>query len=161
MTQRYGHSWDLHLKSENKVSARQVFQSKRSRTLQAPAPASTKAPVSPASCPPNSEKLNLLGLPGSQKSRLEQQVIKTVKSQCLMHIPELYYRYCDCHQKEKLPAWWPDCSCGISCFFLSSNKSKASTGPRTGLKRMGLTLFFIMIYIFVGIKVCSLFCLYI
>ena len=36
---------------------------------------------------------------------------------------------------------------------LSSTESMASTIPRTGLKRMGLTRLLIIIYVFVGIKI--------
>ena len=37
----------------------------------------------------------------SQNSRLEQLMIRTIESQaqCLMHIPVLFYRYYNCHQR--------------------------------------------------------------
>ena len=54
---------------------------------------------------------------------------------------------------EKLIAWWPDCSCDISCSTLSSIESMMSMIPRTGLRRIGLTLLLIIICIFVGIKI--------
>ena len=53
---------------------------------------------------------------------------------------------------KKLTAWWPYYSHDINGSILSSMESMASTIPRTGLKRMGLTLQSIIIYIFLGIK---------
>ena len=52
-----------------------------------------------------------------------------------------------------LTLWWPDYRHDISYSILSSTESMASTIPRTGLKRTGLTLLLIIIYIFVGIKI--------
>ena len=56
---------------------------------------------------------------------------------------------------KKLTAWWPDCSHDISCSILSSTETMASTIPRTGPMKMGLTLLLIIIYIFVGIKIIA------
>ena len=49
------------------------------------------------------EKLKFPSLPESQKERLKQLMIRTIESptQSLMHIPELFYRYYNCHQREK------------------------------------------------------------
>ena len=64
-----------------------------------------------------------------------------------MYIPE----YCYCFTNTITATRGHD----ISCSILSSTESTASTIPRTGLKRMGLTLLLIMIYIFVGIKIIA------
>ena len=109
----------------------------------------------------NGTKQNPAG-PLPPKYKTEQLMIRTIESQtqCLMHIPELFYRYCNCHQRgKKLTAWWPDCNHDISCSNFSSTESMASTIPRIGLKRMGLTLLLVIIYIFVGIKIIVA-CLY-
>ena len=90
------------------------------------------------------------------KYKTQQLMIRTIESQtqCLMHIPGLFYRYCNCQQRgRKLIAWWLDYSHDISCSNLSNTESMASTIPRTGLKRMGLTLLLIIIYVFWGIKI--------
>ena len=49
------------------------------------------------------EKLKFPRPPESQKSRLKQLIIRIIESQthCLMYIPELFYRYYNCHQREK------------------------------------------------------------
>ena len=55
-----------------------------------------------------------------------------------MHIPVVFCRYSNCHQKEKkLTVWWPECSHDINCSTLSSTESMACIILRTGLKRMG------------------------
>ena len=72
-----------------------------------------------------------------------------------MHSLELFYRYTATRRK-KLIASWSDYSHDINCSILSSTECTASTIPRTGLKRMELTLFltllFIIICTFVSIK---------
>ena len=55
------------------------------------------------------------------------------------------------YQRES--AWWLFCNHDINCSILSSTEFMARTIPRTGLKRMGLTLLLILIDIFVGIKI--------
>ena len=71
----------------------------------------------------------------------------------MVHIPELFYRYCNCQQREKanlmMTRLWPWHKCSI----LSSYESMASKIPRTGLKRMIITLLLVIIYIFVASKV--------
>ena len=71
-------------------------------------------------------------------------MIRTIQSetQCLMHIAELFYRYCNCHQRT-----WHSYS------NLNSTESMVVETLRTGLKSMGLTWLLIVIYIFVGIKI--------
>ena len=54
---------------------------------------------------------------------------------------------------KKLTARWPDCSHDRNCSILSNTGSVASTVLRAGLKRMGLTLLLMIIYIFVSIKI--------
>ena len=55
-------------------------------------------------------------------------------------------------RETKLTTWRPDCSPDINWSDLSNNEAMVSTIPRTGLKRMGLALLLILIYILVGIN---------
>ena len=58
---------------------------------------------------------------------------------------------------EQLVAWWPASSHDISCSIMSSTESVIRTIPRTGLKKMRLTLLLAIIYIFVGINITAAF----
>ena len=63
-----------------------------------------------------------------------------------MDILELFYRYYNCHQRGKANCMMTEDSCDINLSISSSSESMASTIPRTGLKRMVLTLLLTIIY---------------
>ena len=67
----------------------------QSEPCRPPSPPSTKAPP----C----RLLLVYRKAESQESRRKPLMIRKIGSQtqCLIHIPELFYRYCNCHQREK------------------------------------------------------------
>lgn len=92
-------------------------------------------------------------------SRLKQRMARTVLSQaqCLMHIPELFNRHCNCHQRDKANRMMTRLQPWHKLSILNSTESMTSTIPRTSLKRMGLTPPFLTSYIFAGIKIVASF----
>ena len=91
-----------------------------------------------------------------------KEQVQTIKSQN-NRVPESFSVLCidlscvidtlTATRRKKLTASWSDCSHDINCSILSRTEFMASKIPRTGLKRTGLTLLFIIICTFVSIKI--------